>query len=218
MWGDIESSVQFSCSVMSNSLWPHGLQHTMLPGPSPTLELTQTHVHWVGDAIHPSHPLSSPSHPTFNLSQHQGLFQWVSTSHQVVKVLELQLQHQSFQWIFSTDLLEDGLVGSPCCPGDTQEFSPTAKFKSISVWSSAFSHIHTWKCYHSVMANSLWPHELYSPPGSSIHEIFQARTLEWVAISFSMALTRWTFVDKVMSLLYNMLCLPRLLFQGASIF
>ena len=61
------------------------------------LELTQTHVHQVSDAIQPSHPLSSPSSPTFNLSQHQGLFQGVSSSHQVAKVLELQLQHQSFQ-------------------------------------------------------------------------------------------------------------------------
>ena len=68
------------------------------------LEPTQTHVHRVGDAIQPSHPLSSPS-PTFNLSQHQGLFQWVSSLHQVTKVLEFQLQHQSFQWIFRTDFL-----------------------------------------------------------------------------------------------------------------
>ena len=66
-------------------------------------EFAQTHVHWVGDAIQPSHSLLSPSPPTFNLSQHQGLFQWVSVSHQVAKVLELQLQHQSFQWIFRTD-------------------------------------------------------------------------------------------------------------------
>ena len=61
------------------------------------LELAQTHVHWVGDAIQPSHPLSFPSPPAFNLSQHHGLFQWVNCSHQVAKVLEFQLQHQSFQ-------------------------------------------------------------------------------------------------------------------------
>ena len=61
-------------------------------------ELTQTHVHRVGDAIRLSHPLSSPFPSAFNLSQHQGLFQWVSSSHQVAKVLEFQLQHQSFQW------------------------------------------------------------------------------------------------------------------------
>ena len=65
-------------------------------------ELVQTLVHWVGDAIQPPHPLSSPSPPAFNLSQHQGLFQWVSSSHQV---LEFQLQHQFFQWIFRTDFL-----------------------------------------------------------------------------------------------------------------
>ena len=67
------------------------------------LEFTQTHVHWVSDAIQPSHSLSSPSPPAFKLSQHQGLFQWVSSLYQVAKVLEFQLQHQSFQWIFRTD-------------------------------------------------------------------------------------------------------------------
>ena len=66
------------------------------------LDFAQIHVHWVGDAIQPSHPLSSCS-PAFNLSQRQGLFQWVSSSHQIAKVLELQLQHQSFQWIFKVD-------------------------------------------------------------------------------------------------------------------
>ena len=69
------------------------------------LEFPQTHVHRVGDVIQPSHPLSSPSPPAPNLSQHQGLFQWVSSLHQVAKVLELQLQHQSFQWIFRVDFL-----------------------------------------------------------------------------------------------------------------
>ena len=69
------------------------------------LELGQIHIHRIGDAIQPSHPLSSPSSPAFSLSQHQSLFQWVSSSHQVAKVLELQLEHQSFQWIFRTDFL-----------------------------------------------------------------------------------------------------------------
>ena len=68
-------------------------------------ELPQTHAHQVSDAIQPSHPLSSPSPPAFNLSQPRGLFQWVSSSHQVTKLLELQLQHQSFQWIFRADFL-----------------------------------------------------------------------------------------------------------------
>ena len=63
------------------------------------LEPAQTHFHWVGDAIQPSHPLLSPFPPAFNVSEHQGLFQWVSSLHHVLKVLELQLQHQSFQWI-----------------------------------------------------------------------------------------------------------------------
>ena len=67
-------------------------------------EFTQTHVYWVGDAIQPSHPLSFPS-PAFNLSQRQGLFKWVSSSHQVATVLEFQLQHQSLQWTPRTDLL-----------------------------------------------------------------------------------------------------------------
>ena len=67
-------------------------------------ELVQTHVHRVGDAIQPSHPLSSPP-PAFNFPQHQGLFQWISSLHQVTKVWELQLQHQSFQWIFRIDFL-----------------------------------------------------------------------------------------------------------------
>ena len=68
-------------------------------------EFIQTHVPWVSDAIQPSHPLSSPSLPAFNLFQHQGLFKWVSPSHKVAKVLEFRLQHQFFQWIFRTDFL-----------------------------------------------------------------------------------------------------------------
>ena len=97
----IDSSVQFS-SVVSKSLWPH---EPVLPVYHQLLESTQTHVHRVGDAIQPSHPLSSPSPPAPNLSQHQGLLKWVSSSHQVGKVLEFQLQHQSFQWTPRTDLL-----------------------------------------------------------------------------------------------------------------
>ena len=96
------------------------------------LEFTQTHVHWVGDTIQPSHPLLSPSPPTFNLSRHQALFQWASSSHQVAKVLEFQLQHQSIQWIFRTDFLYDRSVGSPCSLRDSQESSPTSQFKSIN--------------------------------------------------------------------------------------
>ena len=78
---------------------------TCLPVHHQLPEFIQTLILWVGDAIQPSHPLLSPSPPAFNLSQHQGLFKWVSSSHQVAKVLEFQLQHQSFQWIFRTDFL-----------------------------------------------------------------------------------------------------------------
>ena len=81
------------------------MQHSRLLCPSQFPELTWTHVHSVGDAIRPSHPVLSPSPPTFNLSQHQGLFQWVSSSHQVAKRLEFQFQHQFFQWLFRTDFL-----------------------------------------------------------------------------------------------------------------
>ena len=100
------SSAQFSHSVVSDSLRPHGL-HASMPGfpvHHQLPELAQTNVHRVGDAIQPSYPLS-PSPLAFNLSQQQGLFQWISSSHQVAEVLELQLQHQSFQWIFRTDFL-----------------------------------------------------------------------------------------------------------------
>ena len=95
-------SIWFSHSVMSHSLWPHGLQHAGFPVHHQHPESTQTHAHRVGDAIQPSHLLSSPSPPAFNLSQHQGLFQWISSSHQVTKLLK---QHQSSQWIFKTHFL-----------------------------------------------------------------------------------------------------------------
>ena len=98
-------SVQFSHSVMSDYLWPMDCSTPGFPVHHQLLELALTHVHQVGDAIQPFHPLLSPSPPTFNLPQHQGLFQWVNSSHQVAKVLEFQLQHQSFQWIFRTDFL-----------------------------------------------------------------------------------------------------------------
>ena len=169
-WWMRRVKVQFSSVVQSESLWPCGLKHTGLHCPSPTPKLAQTPVHWVSDTIQPSHPLSSPSPPAFNLSQHQGLLQWGSSAHQVAQVLEFQLQHQSFQWIFKTDFLQDGLGRSPCCPSDSQKSSPTLQFKSFN--SSTFNF-------------------LYSPTLTSTHD-------EWT-------LTRQSFVDKVMSLLFNML-------------
>ena len=129
----LSGSVQFSsvaqscltlCDPMDCSM-PGFPVHYQLP------ELAQTHVHRVSDAIQPFHPLSSPS-PAFNLSQHQGLFQWVISLYQVAKVLEFQLQHQSFQWIFRTDFLQDWLVGSPCNPRDSRESSLIPQFKSVN--------------------------------------------------------------------------------------
>ena len=103
-----QEALQF-CSVQLLShawffvtLWP---QHARPPCPSPTPRACSNPCPWVGDAIQPSHPLSSPSPPALNPSQHQGLFQWVSSSNEVAKVLEFQLQHQSFQWTPRTDLL-----------------------------------------------------------------------------------------------------------------
>ena len=95
------SSVTKSCLTLCDSM------DCSTPG-FPVLhhlpELTQTHVHWIAAAIQPFHPLLPPS-PAFSLSQHQGLFQWVGSLHQVAKVFELQLQHQPFQWIFRVDFL-----------------------------------------------------------------------------------------------------------------
>ena len=120
-------------------------------------DLAQTHVHWVSDAIQPSRPLSSPS--AFNLSQHQGLFQWVSSLHQVARVLEFQLQHQSLQLILMVDILKDWLVWSPCSPRDSQESSPTPQFKSID--SSVLSL-------------------LYDPTLTSIHDNWKNHRFLWL--------------------------------------
>ena len=93
-----------SSSVLSTSLQPHNCSTPGFAVHHQLSELAQTHVHWVGDAIQPSHPLLAPS-PAFYLWQHHSLFQWVKSLHQVAKVSELQLQHQSFQWIFRTNFL-----------------------------------------------------------------------------------------------------------------
>ena len=162
-----------SHSVMSDSLRPHGLQPARLPCPSPTPRTYSN-----------SYPLSQWYHPTILSSvvpfssclqsfQHQGLFKWISSSHQVAKVLEFQLQPQSFQWIFRTDFLQGRLVGSPCSPRNSQESSPTPQLKSI---------------------NSLALSFLYSPTLTSVHDTGK-----------TIALTRQTFVSKIMSLLFNML-------------
>ena len=146
------TSVAQSCPTLCNPMdcsMPGLPVHHQLP------EVIQTHVHWVRDAIQPS--LSSPSPLAFNLSHHQGLFQWVSSSHQVAKVLESQLQHQSFQWIFRIDFLYNGLVGSRCCPRDSKESSPAPQFKSITSLALSF---------------------LYSPTLTSIHDYWKNHSFD----------------------------------------
>ena len=113
--------------------WPGLPVHHQLP--------KFTHVHRVSDAIQASHPLSSPSPPASYPSQHQSLFQWVNSSHEVAKVLEFQLHHHSSQRNPRADLLQNGLVGSPCSPRDFQESSPTPQFESIN--SSVLSFLHS---------------------------------------------------------------------------
>ena len=141
-------SVQFSCSVVSNSLQHHEPQNTRPPCPSPT------------PGVYPnsSCPLSPWCHPTISSSiiplsscpqsfPASGSFQMSQLFASGSQVLELPLQHQSFQWMYRTDFLSDGLVGSPCCPRDSQESSPTPQFKSINSSALSFlynSHIHTW--------------------------------------------------------------------------
>ena len=113
---------------MSNSLWPHGLQHTVFPCPSPSTELH--------DAIQSSHPLLSPSPPAPSPSQHQGLFQWVSSSHQMAKVLELQ--HQSFQWIFRIDFLYSDWFDLSAVKGTFKNILQDYSLKATVLWCSAF--------------------------------------------------------------------------------
>ena len=154
---EINNSIQFSYSAVKNSLRPHEPQHARPPCPSPT------------PGVHSnSYPLSwwchlaisssvVPAPPALNLPQHQGLFKWISSSHQVAKILVFQLQQLSFHWTPRTDLLYDGLVGSPCSPRDSQESSPTLQFKSIN--SSVLSF-------------------LYSPTLTSIHDHWKNHSLD----------------------------------------
>ena len=126
-------SVAMSCPTLCNPM------DCSMPG-FPVLyylpESAEIHVHWFGDAIQPSHPLSLPSPPALNLSQHQNLFQWVISSHQMAKVLELQLQHHSFQWTFSTNFGLTGLISL-----QSKELSSLLQHhssKASILWCSAF--------------------------------------------------------------------------------
>ena len=154
----VHCSVQFSRSVVCDFLRPMDCSTPGLPVHHQLPEFTQTHVPWVGDAIQPPHPLSSPSPPAFSLSQNRGLFKWVSSSHQVAKVLEFQHQHQSFQGIFRTDWFPLRWTGwISCSPRDSQESSPTPQFKSI---------------------NSLMLSFLYGPTLTSIHDHWKNHSLD----------------------------------------
>ena len=149
------ASVQFSSVAQLCPTLCDPMNHSMpgLPVHHQHPEFTQNHVHQVGDAIQPSHPLSSPSPPAPNPSQHQSLFQWVNSLHEVAKVLEFQLQHHSFQRTPRADLLQNGLVGSPCSPRDSQESSPTPQFKSINSLALSFLHSPTLTSIHDHWKN-----------------------------------------------------------------
>ena len=153
-----EYSVQFSsfaqlCPTVCN---PKNCSTPGLPVHHQLLEFTQTHVHQVSNVIQPSHPLSSPSSPAPNPSQHQSLFQCDNSSHEVAKVLEFQLQHHPLQRNPRANLLQNGLVGSSCSPRDSQESSPTPQFKSInssalsSLLSANLTSIHDHRKNHSL--------------------------------------------------------------------
>ena len=129
------SSVAQSCPTLCDLMdcsTPGFPVHQQLP------EIAQTRVHRVSDAIQPCHPLSSPSPFAFNLPQHQALFQWVGSSHQVAKVLEFQLQHQSFQGTLRTDFLQDGLVYFLAVQGTLKSLLQHHSWKASILWCSAF--------------------------------------------------------------------------------
>ena len=164
------SSVQFSRVQILANPWTSARQASLSIINS---IIIQTHVHWVCDAIQPFHPLSSPSLPAFNLSQHQGLFIWVSSSHQVAKILEFQLQHQSFQWH----------------PGQISFRMDWLDLLAVQgILKSLLQH-------HSSEASILLCSAFFTVQLSHLH----------MNIGKTIALTRWTFVDKVMPLLFNML-------------
>ena len=140
---------------MSSSLQPQGRQLVRVSCPSLSPRVCSNSCP-LNQQYYPSISFSvTPFSPALSLSQHQGLFQWVSSSHQIAKILELKLQHQSFQWTPRTDLLQDGLVGSL----DSQESSPTPQFKSIS---------------------SSVPSLSYSPTLTSVHDYWEKPSFNYM--------------------------------------
>ena len=182
----IGSSIQFSSVTQSCPTLCDPLNHSTpgLPLRHQLLQFTQTHFHWVGDAIQPSHLLLSPSPPASNPSQHQGLFQWVNSSHEVAKILEFQLQHQAFQWTPRTDLLKDGPTGSPCSSRDSQESSPTTQFKSISFSALSFLHSPTLTSIHDHWKNHSLKEELGLKSSNNWNRKYKAERLLFPSFSF----------------------------------
>ena len=184
------------------------------------LELAQTYVHWVGDANQPSHLLSSPSSPAFNLSPHQGLFQWVSSLPQVAKVLELQLQHQSFQWIFRLISLRlTGLI-SLQSKGLSRVFFNTVLQKHQLFGAQLSLSEKEMATHSSVLAwripgtgepgglPSMGSHRIghdWSDLAAAAAFFIVQLSRPYMTTGQTIALTRQIFIGKVMSLLFNML-------------
>ena len=155
---------------MSDSCDPMDCSTPGLPIHHQFPEFTQAHLHWVGDAIQPSHPLSFPSPPALYLSQHQGLFKWVSSSHQVAKVLEFQLQHLSFQWTPELISFRMNWLDLLAVQGTLKSLLQCHSSKASVLQCSAFFMV-----------------QLSHP---------------YMTTGKTTPLTRWTFVGKVMSLLF----------------
>ena len=153
----MSSSVQFCRSVISASLWPHGLQHTRLPCPLPASEPAQTHFHQVGDTIQPSHPLSSPSLPAFNLPHHKGLFQRVSSLHQVDKVLEFHWK----DWSISPSSEYSGLI--------------SFRIDWLGLLEKTLKGLLQ---HHSSKASILWCSAFFSPTLASIHDYWKNHSFD----------------------------------------
>ena len=148
-FSQVSQSVQFSCSVVPYSVRPHGLQHTRLPCPSPTPGAYQTHVYRVGDAIQLTHPLSSPTRPAFNLSKHQGVFQWVSSLHQVAKYWGFRLSiSPSNEYSGLIFFRMDGWISLL-----SKESSPTLQFKNFNSLALSFLYIPTITSIHDYREN-----------------------------------------------------------------
>ena len=166
----------FSRPVIFDSLWPHGLQHAKLAclSLSPGVCSKSCTLSWW---CHPTISSSiSPSPPSLSLSQHQGLFQWVGSSHQVVKVLDPQLQHQSFQWIFRVDFFRTDWFDLPVVQGILKSLLQHHSSKASILWRSAF---------------------LYSPTLISIHDHWKNHSLDcdniiWIINHRACAFSIWS--------------------------